>query len=156
MRALVQRVTRARVTVEGRVTGEIGPGLLVLFGATHADGEEQAAWLARKLAGLRIFADSEGLMNLDVRHAGGAALVVPQFTLYGETRRGRRPDFTGAAPPGQAEPLFERFCALLAAQGLPVQRGAFGAHMAVELLNDGPVTLLIETPAAGTSQAEAE
>ena len=156
MRALVQRVTRARVTVEGRVTGEIGPGLLVLFGATHADGEEQAAWLARKLAGLRIFGDAEGLMNLDVRQAGGAALVVPQFTLYGDTRRGRRPDFKGAAPPGRAEPLFERFCALLAAQGLPVQRGAFGAHMAVELLNDGPVTLLIETPAAGTSQAEAE
>jgi D-tyrosyl-tRNA(Tyr) deacylase len=156
MRALVQRVARARVTVEGRVTGEIGPGLLVLFGATHADGEEQATWLARKLTGLRIFADAEGLMNLDVRQTGGAALVVPQFTLYGETRRGRRPDFTGAAPPGQAEPLFERFCALLAAQGVPVQRGVFGAHMAVELLNDGPVTLLIETPAVGTAPAEAE
>jgi D-tyrosyl-tRNA(Tyr) deacylase len=95
-------------------------------------------------------------MNLDVRQTGGAALVVPQFTLYGETRRGRRPDFTGAAPPGQAEPLFERFCALLAAQGVPVQRGVFGAHMAVELLNDGPVTLLIETPAVGTAPAEAE
>ena len=156
MRALVQRVARARVTVEGRATGEVGPGLLVLFGATHADGEEQAAWLARKLAGLRIFADAEGLMNLDVRQIGGAALVVPQFTLYGETRRGRRPDFRGAAVPGQAEPLFERFCALLAAQGVPVQRGVFGAHMAVELVNDGPVTLLIETPAAGSAQAEAE
>jgi D-tyrosyl-tRNA(Tyr) deacylase len=156
MRALVQRVARASVTVEGRVTGEIGPGLLVLLGAAHADGEEQAAWLARKLAGLRICADPQGLMNLDVRQMGGAALVVPQFTLYGETRRGRRPDFTGAAPPGQAEPLFERFCELLAAQGVPVQRGVFGAHMAVELLNDGPVTLLIETPAAGPAQAEAE
>ena len=155
MRALVQRVARARVTVEGRVTGEIGPGLLVLLGAAHADGEEQAAWLARKLAGLRIFGDAEGLMNLDVRQAGGAALVVPQFTLDGEARRGRRPDFTGAARPAEAEPLFERLCALLALQGVPVQRGVFGAHMAVELLNDGPVTLLIETPAADPARAEA-
>jgi D-aminoacyl-tRNA deacylase len=152
MRALVQRVTSARVTVAGRVTGEIGAGLLVLLGAGRADGEEQAVWLARKLAGLRIFADAEGLMNLDVRRAGGAALVVPQFTLFAETRRGRRPDFTGAAPREQAEPLFERFCALLAEQGVPVERGVFGAHMAVELLNDGPVTLLIETPAAGQAE----
>jgi D-tyrosyl-tRNA(Tyr) deacylase len=156
MRALVQRVARARVTVEGRVTGEIGPGLLVLLGAAHADGEEQAAWLARKLAGLRIFGDAEGLMNLDVRQAGGAALVVPQFTLYGEARRGRRPDFTGAARPAEAEPLFERLCALLALQGVPVQRGVFGAHMAVELVNDGPVTLLVETPGAGGWAEEAE
>jgi D-aminoacyl-tRNA deacylase len=156
MRALVQRVAHARVSVEGRVRSEIGPGLLVLFGAAHADAEEQAAWLARKLAGLRIFADPEGLMNRDVRQMGGAALVVPQFTLYGDTRRGRRPDFTGAAPPGRAEPLFERFCALLAAEGVPVQRGVFGAHMAVELVNDGPVTLLIETPAAGAAPPEAE
>jgi D-aminoacyl-tRNA deacylase len=155
MRALVQRVTRACVTVEGRVAGEIGPGLLVLLGAAHADGEDQAAWLARKLAGLRVFADPDGLMNLDVRQTGGAALVVPQFTLYGETRRGRRPDFTAAAAPAQAEPLFERFCTLLAAQGVPVQRGVFGAHMAVELLNDGPVTLLIETPGADPARAEA-
>ncbi len=154
MRALVQRVTRARVSVAGQVTGEIGPGLLVLLGAGHADGEGQAAWLARKLAGLRVFADPEGLMNLDLRQAGGAALVVPQFTLYGDTRRGRRPDFTAAAPPAQAEPLFERFCALLAAEGVPVRRGVFGAHMAVELLNDGPVTLLVETPPAGTAGAE--
>ena len=95
-------------------------------------------------------------MNLDVRRTEGAALVVPQFTLYGETRRGRRPDFTGAARPEQAEPLFERFCALLASQGVPVQRGVFGAHMAVELLNDGPVTLLLETPAPGTRGGEAE
>ena len=142
--------------MQGRVAGEIGPGLLVLLGAAHADGEEQAAWLARKLAGLRVFGDAEGLMNLDVRQAGGAALVVPQFTLYGDARRGRRPDFTGAARPEQAEPLFERFCALLAAQGVPVERGVFGAHMAVELVNDGPVTLLIETPAPGAPAAEAE
>ena len=151
----MQRVARARVTVQGRVTGEIGPGLLVLLGAAHADGEEQVAWLARKVAGLRVFADPDGLMNLDVRETDGAALVVPQFTLYGETRRGRRPDFTAAAAPARAEPLFERFCALLTAQGVPVQRGVFGAHMAVELLNDGPVTLLVETPAAGPAQAEA-
>ena len=150
----MQRVARARVTVAGRVTGEIGPGLLVLLGAAHADGEEQAAWLARKLAGLRVFGDAEGLMNLDVRQTGGAVLVVPQFTLYGETRRGRRPDFTAAAPPGRAEPLYERFCALLEQQGVPVRRGVFGAHMEVELLNDGPVTLLVETPGAGTAPGE--
>ena len=156
MRALVQRVARARVTVLGRVTGEIGAGLLVLLGAAHADGEEQAAWLARKLAGLRVFGDAEGLMNLDVRQAGGAALVVPQFTLYGDARHGRRPDFTGAARPERAEPLFERFCALLAAQGVPVERGVFGAHMAVELVNDGPVTLLLEAPAPGAPAGEAE
>ena len=103
MRALVQRVARARVTVQGRVTGEIGAGLLVLLGAAHADGEEQAAWLARKLAGLRVFGDAEGLMTLDVRQTGGAALVVPQFTLYGAARHGRRPDFSGAARPERAE-----------------------------------------------------
>ena len=155
MRALVQRVARARVTVLGRATGEIGPGLLVLLGAAHADGEEQAAWLARKLAGLRIFADAERLMNRDVREAGGAALVVPQFTLYGDARRGRRPDFTAAARPERAEPLFERFCELLAAEGVPVQRGEFGAHMAVELLNDGPVSLLLETPAGAAAGEDA-
>jgi D-tyrosyl-tRNA(Tyr) deacylase len=153
VRALVQRVSRARVTVEGRVTGEIGRGLLVLLGATHQDGEQQATWLAQKLAGLRIFPDGAGLMNLDARQAGGAALVVPQFTLYGDARRGRRPDFVRAARPEQAEPLFERFCTLLAAQGIGVERGVFGAHMEVELVNDGPVTLMIETPATvGTSR----
>jgi D-aminoacyl-tRNA deacylase len=151
MRALVQRVAHARVSVEGRIAGEIGAGLLVLLGATHADGEEEAAWLARKLAGLRVFGDGKGLMNLDLRQTGGAALVVPQFTLYGDVRHGRRPDFTGAARPEQAEPLFERCCALLAAQGVPVQRGVFGAHMVVELVNDGPVTLLVETPTPGAA-----
>jgi len=153
VRALVQRVTRARVTVAGRVSGEIGPGLLVLLGAGAGDGAAEAAWLARKLAGLRVFADAEGLMNRDVREAGGAALVVPQFTLYGETRRGRRPDFTGAARPEVAEPLFERFCGLLGEQGVAVARGVFGAHMEVELVNDGPVTLVVETPAAGGGAA---
>lgn len=151
MRALVQRVARARVTVAGRVTGEIGPGLLVLLGAGPGDGEAEAAWLARKVTALRVFADEGGHMNRDVRETGGALLVVPQFTLYGDTRRGRRPDFTGAARPEAAEPLFERFCALAAGEGVPVARGVFGAHMEVELLNDGPVTLMIETPAPGAA-----
>ncbi len=145
----MQRVARASVTVDGRVRGEIGRGLLVLLGATHGDGEREAAWLAGRLAGLRVFPDDEGRMNRDVRESGGAALVVPQFTLYGDARRGRRPDFTAAARPEEAEPLFERFCAALAGEGVTVERGVFRAHMQVELLNDGPVTLMVETPAAG-------
>lgn len=155
MRALVQRVTRARCSVAGEITGEIGAGLLVLVGATHLDGETQVAWLARKVAGLRIFADSEGRMNRDVREAGGAVLAVPQFTLYGEARHGRRPDFLQAAPPEQAEPLYERFCSSLLDQGVAVERGRFRAHMSVELVNDGPVTLWLETPPAGAPEAEA-
>lgn len=147
MRALVQRVKRARVLVEGVMKGEVEGGLLVLLGATHDDGTDQADWLARKVAGLRVFDDGEGKMNHDVREAGGRALVVPQFTLYGDARRGRRPDFIAAARPEHAEPLFERFCATLAGEGVPVERGVFRAHMAVELTNDGPVTLMIETPA---------
>ena len=146
MRALVQRVKRARVLVEGVVTGEVEAGLLVLLGATHDDGTDQADWLARKVAGLRVFEDVEGKMNRDLREVSGRALVVPQFTLYGDARRGRRPEFTAAARPEHAEPLFERFCATLAAEGVPVARGVFRAHMAVELTNDGPVTLMIETP----------
>ena len=148
MRALVQRVARARVTVAEVVSGEIAHGLLVLLGATHADGESDARWLAGKVAGLRVFADEAGTMNRDVREAGGACLVVPQFTLYGEARHGRRPDFVAAAAPEKAEPLYERFCAELAAAGVRVARGVFRAHMQVELVNDGPVTLLLETPAA--------
>lgn len=146
MRALVQRVARARVTVAHRVAGSIEQGMLVLLGATHADGPADADWLARKVARLRIFADAEGHMNHDVREAGGQALVVPQFTLYGDARRGRRPDFIAAARPDQAEPLFERFCAALAGAGIPVERGAFRTHMLVDLVNDGPVTLMIESP----------
>lgn len=153
MRALVQRVARARVTVEGRVRGEIATGLLVLLGAAHEDTVSDADWTARKIAGLRIFADGKGLMNRDVREAGGGILVVPQFTLYGETRRGRRPDFLRAARPEHAEPLFERFCATLAAEHVPVARGVFRAHMEVELLNDGPVTLMIESPVLGAKEA---
>jgi D-tyrosyl-tRNA(Tyr) deacylase len=146
MRALVQRVTRATVRVEGRAAGTIRRGLLVLLGARQGDGEREAQWLARKVAGLRLFADEAGRMNLDLTAVGGGALVVPQFTLYGDARRGRRPDFTRAAAPEEAEPLYERFCAALAAEGVTVQRGVFRAHMEVELVNDGPVTLLVETP----------
>lgn len=155
MRALVQRVTRGRVTVAGREAGRIDAGLVVLLGAGVADGAAEAVWLARKVAGLRIFGDAEGRMNRDVREAGGGALVVPQFTLYGDARRGRRPAFTGAAPPEVAEPLFEAFCASLASEGVEVARGVFRAHMEVELVNDGPVTIWLESPAAGDADREA-
>ena len=148
MRALVQRVSRAEVRVAGEVTGTIGPGLLVLLGATHADDAAAADWLARKVAGLRVFADAAGHMNRDVQDIGGAVLVVPQFTLYGDARRGRRPDFLLAARPEVAEPLFERFCSTLAATGVTVARGVFRATMEVELVNEGPVTLSIDSPAA--------
>ena len=146
MKALVQRVTRASVTVDGRVTGAIGDGLLVLVGATHDDGGAQVRWLAAKVAGLRVFADEAGKMNRDVRQAGGGVLVVPQFTLYGDARHGKRPEFTGAARPEVAEPLFEAFCVELATLKVRVERGVFLVHMQVELLNDGPITLMIETP----------
>ena len=151
MRALVQRVARARVTVAGRFCGEIGRGLLVLLGATHHDGPAEADWLAHKVAGLRVFDDGEGRMNLDLRGVGGAALVVPQFTLYADARKGRRPDFVAAARPEHAEPLFERFCAALEREGVAVARGVFRAHMEVELVNDGPVTLWVEAPTAGVT-----
>jgi D-tyrosyl-tRNA(Tyr) deacylase len=153
VRALVQRVDGARVTVDGRASGAIGAGLLVLLGATHADTAADAEWLARKVAGLRVFADAAGHMNRDVREAGGAVLVVPQFTLYGDARRGRRPDFAAAARPEHAEPLVERFCDALAALGPRVERGVFRAHMRVELVNDGPVTLLLESPADAAGAA---
>ena len=149
MRALVQRVARARVAVDGRTTGEVGRGLLVLLGATHADRAGDVAWMARKVASLRVFADEAGKMNRDVREAEGAVLVVPQFTLYGDVQRGRRPGFEDAARPEVAEPLFEAFAAALAAEGVRVERGVFRAHMEVELVNDGPVTLMIESPAGG-------
>jgi D-tyrosyl-tRNA(Tyr) deacylase len=151
MRALVQQVRRARVLVDERVTGAIGRGLVVLLGAGDGDGERESAWTARKVAELRIFPDEAGRMSLDVREARGAALVVPQFTLYGDVRRGRRPDFTAAARPEMASSLVERFCAELEAQGLRVERGVFGAHMSLELVNDGPVTLMIESPAMTVS-----
>jgi D-aminoacyl-tRNA deacylase len=145
VRALVQRVTGARVRVGSEVVGEIGPGLCVLVGVTHDDTEAAAARLAEKVWHLRLFDDDSGVMNLPVAAAGGEALVVSQFTLYADTRRGRRPSWTGAAPPGQAEPLVEAFTAALRELGATVATGRFGAHMAVELVNDGPVTLMIES-----------
>jgi D-tyrosyl-tRNA(Tyr) deacylase len=144
MRIVLQRVSGARVTAGERVTGEIGPGLLLLVGFTEGDGDEALAWMAEKVAGLRIFADDEGKMNRSVQDAGGGLLVVSQFTLYGDTRKGRRPSFVEAARPDVAIPLYERFLELLRATGLPVQTGEFGAMMQVELVNDGPVTLILE------------
>ncbi|HEY7771052.1 D-aminoacyl-tRNA deacylase [Longimicrobium sp.] len=144
MRIVLQRVARARVTVGERVTGEIGPGLLLLVGFTEGDGDDALTWMAEKVAGLRIFADDEGKMNRSVQEAGGGLLVVSQFTLYGDTRKGRRPSFVEAARPEIAIPLYERFLQMLRATGLPVQTGEFGAMMQVELVNDGPVTLILE------------
>ena len=145
MIALVQRVSQARVEVEGAVTGAIGPGLLVLLGVHHTDTEAELRWVAKKVAHLRVFPDDEGRMNRSLLDTGGEALVVSQFTLYGDTRRGNRPSFTESAPPEQAEPVYERFVAELAGHiGQPVPTGRFGAMMAVHLVNDGPVTLWIE------------
>ncbi|MEA2364427.1 MAG: D-aminoacyl-tRNA deacylase [Thermoleophilaceae bacterium] len=139
MRALVQRVTSASVEVDGQEVARIGLGLLVLLGVRDGDTAEQAERIAGKLARLRVFEDAEGKMNLSVRDVGGELLCVSQFTLYGDARKGNRPSFVDAAPPEQAEPLYERVRAALGAQG-----GAFGAHMRVSLVNDGPVTLLLE------------
>jgi D-tyrosyl-tRNA(Tyr) deacylase len=140
MRALVQRVSRASVGVDGRVVAAIGPGLLVLLGVATGDGEADADWLAHKVRALRVFPDAEGRMNEPL--GAREVLCVSQFTLYGDARRGNRPSYVGAAAPALAEPLYERFCELTGAR-----RGVFGAHMAVELVNDGPVTLLVESPA---------
>lgn len=145
MRAVVQRVSEAAVTVDGQEVGRIGRGFLVLLGITHGDGEAEARYLARKIAGLRVFDDTEGKMNLGLAEVSGAVLAVSQFTLYGDTRKGRRPSFTHAAAPEQAEPLYRRFCELLALEGIPVEQGVFQAHMAVRLVNDGPVTLWLDT-----------
>jgi D-tyrosyl-tRNA(Tyr) deacylase len=146
MRAVVQRVSRAGVTVDGEVVGTIGRGLLVLLGVAPSDTEAGARWLADKVVGLRIFPDDEGKMNRDVSEAGGGVLVVSQFTLYGDARKGRRPSFIGAAQPALAEPLYEAFVVAVRAQGVPAATGRFGAMMQVELVNDGPVTLLVDTP----------
>lgn len=142
---MIQRVSSASVSVEGQLVGAIEQGLLVLLGIGPGDGPAEVQWLSNKLAGLRIFEDETGRMNRSVLDVGGAALVISQFTLYGDCRKGRRPSFVGAAPPAAAEPLYLSFCEALAAHGLPVERGRFGAHMAVELLNDGPVTLILDT-----------
>jgi D-tyrosyl-tRNA(Tyr) deacylase len=144
VRVLLQRVSRAEVRVEARVTGKIARGFLLLIGLTHTDTEETLAWMAEKVAGLRLFGDAEGKMNLALADVGGAVLVVSQFTLYGDAQKGRRPSFIDAARPEQAQPLYEKFCALLRAQKLTVETGEFGAMMDVELVNDGPVTLWLE------------
>ena len=145
MRALVQRVTEARVRVDGDVIGEIGPGLCVLVGVTHDDTADAARKLAEKVWHLRVFDDADGVMNVSLSATGGGALVVSQFTLYGDTRRGRRPSWAAAAPPEQAEGLVDKFAQNLRDLGAPVATGQFAARMQVELINDGPVTLLIET-----------
>jgi D-tyrosyl-tRNA(Tyr) deacylase len=147
MRAVVQRVSQASVTVDDQVVGAIGRGLMILVGVTHGDGPDQADWLARKAAGLRIFEDSAGKMNLSLLDVEGQALVVSQFTLYGDIRKGRRPSFVDAADPDIAEPLIQRFAQTLRQHGIPVEMGVFGAHMMVEIHNDGPVTLILERQA---------
>lgn len=145
MRAVIQRVTSAQVTVGGEVVGRIGRGFLVLLGVTAGDGEAEARLLARKIAGLRVFEDADGKMNLALADVGGAVLAVSQFTLYADVRKGRRPSFIAAARPEQAEPLYQQFCRLLSAEGLDVQQGVFQAEMQVALVNDGPVTIWIDT-----------
>ncbi|MEZ4513421.1 MAG: D-aminoacyl-tRNA deacylase [Chloroflexota bacterium] len=144
MKALLQRVSYASVTVAGEVVGEIGRGFAILLGVTHSDGEAEAAWLAQKVAGIRLFEDVAGKMNLGLADVGGEVLVVSQFTLYGDARKGKRPSFINAARPEQAEPLVDYFVAQLRAQGLRVATGRFGANMLVQIHNDGPVTLMLE------------
>lgn len=145
MRAVVQRVSEASVTVGGELVSRIDQGILVLLGITHADGDEEVGYLARKIASLRIFEDNAGKMNLALADVEGAALVVSQFTLYGDARKGRRPSFTRAARPDQADALYQQFCRQLAAEGVAVAQGVFQAHMQVALVNDGPVTLWLDT-----------
>ena len=144
MRVVLQRVSRAAVRIDGQTVGEIGRGFVVLAGFAPADGEPALAWMADKIAGLRLFADADGKMNLPLGDVGGGVLVVSQFTLYGDASKGRRPSFVDAAPPAQAEALYDRFVAMLRERSLPVQTGRFGAMMEVELVNDGPVTLILE------------
>lgn len=148
MRALVQRVSSGSVTVAGKRVGAIGPGLVILLGVARDDGEKDAAWVARKVANLRIFPDEEGRMNLSLLDVGGEALVVSQFTLYGDCRKGRRPSFTGAAPPPQAERLYQKFIKCLRELGVKVETGQFQAEMLVHIDNHGPVTLMVESEPA--------
>jgi len=147
MRAVVQRVARASVAVDGRTVGAIGPGILVFLAVREGDGVAEADWLAGKVTSLRIFPGDGGRFDADLASVGGAVLVVSQFTLYGDCRRGRRPDFTASARPEVAEELVEIFVARVGALGFPVATGVFGAMMAVELVNDGPVTLIVEREA---------
>jgi len=152
MRVVVQRVTQAKVEVDGAVTGEIGAGLLVLLGVAKSDTAADAEFLAQKIAGLRIFHDDAGKMNRSVLEAGGAILAVSQFTLYGDCRKGRRPSFDLAAPAEQARALYEHFVAASRRAGVRVETGIFQAHMAVSLVNDGPVTLIVESPSLGSTR----
>jgi D-tyrosyl-tRNA(Tyr) deacylase len=148
MRAVVQRVSRAQVAVDGEIVGEIGRGLLVLLGVTHADNKADADYVADKIAGLRIFEDGNGKMNLDITAVSGGILVVSQFTLYGDVRRGKRPSFDAAAAPQRARQLYEYFVERIRAAGLPCQTGRFQEMMQVELVNDGPVTILLDSAKA--------
>jgi D-aminoacyl-tRNA deacylase len=144
MRALIQRVTSGKVTVEGKTVAEIGHGMVILLGVRQGDTEEQARFLAEKIATLRIFEDPAGKFNLSLLDVSGAAIVVSQFTLYGDARKGRRPSFSEAARPEVAAPLVEKFAEFLLAEGIPSQTGIFGAHMLVEIENDGPMTIWLE------------
>ncbi len=144
MRALLQRVKHGKVSIDNNPIAEIGQGLVILLGVANRDGDEQARFLAEKIARLRIFEDAEGKSNLSILDVGGAAIVVSQFTLYADTRKGRRPSFTDAALPEVAAPLVTLFADLLAEQGVPTQTGEFGAHMLVEIENDGPLTIWLE------------
>jgi D-tyrosyl-tRNA(Tyr) deacylase len=146
VRSVLQRVSRAKVSIDGEIVAEIGPGLLVLLAAAHGDGPEQIRWLAEKVTGLRIFSDDAGKMNLSLKQVGGEMLIVSQFTLYGDCRKGRRPSFTGSAPPEEAGKLYEEFIEAVRGQGVHTRHGVFGAMMDVELVNDGPVTLIVDTP----------
>ena len=148
MRLVIQRVREAQVTVEDQITGQIGPGLLVLAGFAPTDTPAALAWMCRKLVQLRVFSDDHGQMNRSVRDTGGQVLVVSQFTLLADARKGNRPSYSGAAPPPVAEPLYRQFVALVAAElGQPVPTGIFGADMQVSLVNDGPVTIVLDSPA---------
>ena len=144
MRIVLQRVRHAKVSVNDQTIAEIGPGVVLLVGIGPSDGEEQAQYLTAKIANLRIFEDQDGKINRSLLDVGGEAIVVSQFTLYADTRKGRRPSFTDAAAPQIAQPLVEQFAALLSEQGVPTQPGEFGAHMLVEIANDGPVTMILE------------
>ena len=146
MRAVLQRVTQAQVDVEGKTVGKIGPGLLVLLGIAPGDTTQQAEWLAEKIISLRLFSDEAGKMNLSLIDTRGEILVVSQFTLYGDCQKGRRPSFTGAAPPNVAEPLYVHFIDACRMLGIKTEAGIFGASMQVSLTNDGPVTMLLESP----------
>ena len=149
MRALVQRVSRGAVAIDGKIAGEIGRGFVILLGVTHFDTEAEADFLAEKCANLRVFEDADGKMNRSLLDVGGSALVISQFTLYGECAKGRRPSFTEAARPEKAVPLYERFIRQVKAAGVPVSTGEFGADMKVEIHNDGPVTIMLERNGAG-------